>query len=198
MKLNNRVYYHIKRANTPSEDWKVSNTFNWNSRKNNFVKEIFDVDLKMQFRGDKMSYRNANDRLLGLSSREKDNHLFDFYNFGSFALNKTSMMLREVIFENYRIENCQHLPSRHSSLWVCNQNSIDYWCKALQINSYDIYKVRLTGISHKASEKNLYSDVINVNQHLEMAKKYWSENQPDLLDTEIIFDGIIEVVEKIK
>ncbi len=108
------------------------------------------------------------------------------------------MILREVILENHRKEYYPNLPSRANCIWVCENTSIDFWIKSLQIKDFEIFKLRLTGASHRASEKNLISDVLNFCQYSKMAQEYWSPNQDSGLDSEIIFDGQIEVLEILK
>jgi len=198
MQITDEIFYHIKKDNYKIEEWEVNNEIDWTNRKSNFIETIFGLDLEMPFQGSKMSYRKANDELLKIPLPQRNNHLFEFYNFGNYALNKTSMMLRELILEEYRNEKCQHLPSRLNSIWLCHKDNIDYWIKALQIENYKIYKVKATGNAHIASESNLYSDVMNINQYRAMAEKYWKDNQDISIDTEIIFEGKIKVIERIK
>lgn len=197
MEVENENFYHIKKDDFKLEEWKVGNEIDWTNRKSNFIETVFGLDLEMPFQGSKMSYRKAHEEFLKIPLPQRNSHLFEFYDFGNYALNKTSMMLRELILEEYRIQKCPHLPSRMSSIWLCFQENIDYWIKALQVSTYAIYKVRVTGEAHIASERNLYSDVMNINQYRAMAVEYWKENQHISFDTEIIFEGKIRVLERI-
>ena len=198
MQIENEIFYHIKKDDLKIEEWEENNEIDWTNRKNNFIETIFGLDLNMPFQGTKMSYRKANEELYKIPEAQRNEHLFQFYNFGNYALNKTSMMLRELVLEEYRSKNCQHLPSRLNCIWLCKETNIEYWIKALQIQTYKIYKVQITGNAHIASESNLYSDVMNINQYREMAKQYWDETQTFSVDSEIIFEGKIKVLEKIK
>jgi hypothetical protein len=198
MELNKQVFYHIKKKNSCTNDWCVGNEFDWNSRANEFIKNLYEMDLRMPTDIGNISYRKAVEYLMSKDVDYRNQKLFNYYNFGNFALNKTSMILREVIIENHRKEYYPNLPSRANCIWVCEKTSIDYWVKSLQIQEYELFKLRLTGSSHQASEKNLISDVLNFCQYSNMAEEYWKQNQSCGLDSEIIFDGHIEILEKCK
>ncbi|WP_186755964.1 DUF2441 domain-containing protein [Echinicola salinicaeni] len=197
MKIENKEFFHLKRSATITKEWELGNKFHWNSRPNNFSKNIFSMDLRFPQVKDKVPYRTAYENLLKLPDSEKNKRLYSYFHFTNFALNKTSMMLREIVLENYRKENCPHLPSRHNAIWICQKEGVEYWKNALQTDNTVTYKIRLNGEMHVASEKSLYSDVQNVNQYLEQAELYWTPNQKWTIDAEGIFDGEIEILEKI-
>jgi hypothetical protein len=196
MEINNKEFFHLKRTDTNSDYWEVGSKFHWNSRPNHFGMNLFSLDLNFPLDSGKVPYRKAYEKLLSLPDIEKNKRLFSYFQFTNFALNRTSMMLREVVFEEYRKENCPNLPSRRNSIWVCQENAINYWKNALQTYNPVAYKLRLNGEMHVASEESLYSDVQNVDQYFDQAKKYWTPNQPWTIDAEGIFDGEIEVLGK--
>lgn len=197
MDIENEQFFHIKRKESLSNEWEVGNKFHWDSRKNHFIENIYSMDLRFPDTSSRVSYRKAYETLLKLPDVVKEKRLFSYFDFTNFALNKTSMMLREMALENYRRDFCPELPSRSRAIWVCKKDGVEYWKRALQTYNTVTLKLKLNGVMHVASEKSLYSDVLNVYQYMDQAKKYWAKNQSWSQDSEGVFDGEIEILEVI-
>jgi Protein of unknown function (DUF2441) len=194
MEVKEELFYHIQKKGIYGNEWTVENKFYWNSRPNKFIETLFGMDLRIPYQNKMVPYRQAYKKNFNGFIKRDNAELINFFNFANFALNRNSMMLRELILENYRKDNFPELPSRYNSIWVCKENNLDYWIKALQINDYNIFQLKLTGVMHISTEKSLYSDVLNVHQYQELAKKYWSQEQGWENDSEGLFDGLIEII----
>lgn len=198
MKITNETYYHIKIAQSPDEGWSVGNKLNWNKNRKNYFWELLNrIDIRMPFQNQLGTYRQANDIFNGMSASQKSEYAPSFKHFTDFALNKQSTMIRELVFENYRKLNYPSCPSRQSCVWFCTENSIAYWIKALQSPNFSIFKVKLNGEGHFGRDKDLYVDVFNISQYEAMAKEYWKPNQKIEEDTELIFNGEIEIIDRL-
>ncbi|WP_312285910.1 DUF2441 domain-containing protein [Chryseobacterium gleum] len=194
MEVKDEIFYHIQKKGSYGNEWVIKNKFYWNSRPNKFIETLFGIDLRIPYQNKMVPYRQAYEKNFTGFIKSDNMELINFFNFSNFALNKNSMMLRELILENYRKDNFPELPSRYNSIWVCKEDNLDYWIKALQINDYNVFQLKLTGVMHISTEKSLYSDVLNVHQYQELAKKYWSQDQVWENDSEALFDGLIEII----
>lgn len=102
------------------------------------------------------------------------------------------VMLRESVFENMRLRNFPHLPSRTNCLWLCDtESSVHYWKSRIpQKGKKRIFEVRIiNGKIHKAYEEHLTNDKNNISELEEKAWNYWSGKGSG--EYEFLFSGTL-------
>ena len=192
MNLNNVIYWHIKLANTQPNEWTVGNTFNWNRRVNKCWQDLYSFPFKLQNNGFQRSLLEVSNNIL-LSNV---NGLSIHYHYKQFS------MIRELILEDFRRRNFPYLPSRMNCIWFFTPdlNCANYWIQQLGAyqKGFQIFEVRLNGTGHLASSRHIALDILNIEEHERMASYYWTPNQPEEINSELIFDGQIEILRLIR
>lgn len=132
---------------------------------------------------------------------------FDFYHYDPKLTIKELLdslyyyvrLVRELIFEEVRIEKFPEYPSRQKGIWVIpnNPESLKYWRTQLQ-GEAKVFKVQLTGIIHQASDEYLRPTTNSLSYWREMAMRYWSgvpgkHNHEE----ECLFEGYVEVLNEV-
>lgn len=196
MEIDNLELFHIAKQPSNYQPWAEGDEIDWGNRDNLFTRNLFSSDLRYPDpTHGPTSYRKAYESLLQKSLAEKNSQLFSYFDFSNYALNKTSMMLREIVLESYRKNHKPELPSRWNCIWLCSGEGVDYWVNALQISDYKVYRVQVSGACHVSLDEHLYSDILNVDQYFEMAQRYWKGQASISPDSEIIFNGKLTVLE---
>lgn len=109
--------------------------------------------------------------------------------------NHYSMLARELIMEEVRLEIAPDAPSRKSCLWVVDDLSLAaYWQRKIGGKSR-LVKLSLTGTLHKGDAKFLLNESEPLPKTYEKAKAYWrGEMSADPLP-EFLFAGAAMVVQ---
>lgn len=100
MELDNFVAYHIRRAlKNEGQDWSPDDIIDFGFSENNYKKTLFGLDLSCPHHSTRSFVNAVNDMNKKVESRSyKPHDLWNLYNFGNFALNRTTTMLREMVF----------------------------------------------------------------------------------------------------
>lgn len=203
MNLNNEIYWHIKLANTPQDEWFIGNRFNWNGRVNKCWRDLFSFPFKFQNNGSQRSLLEVSANILrsngnGLSNQEYINDLKNIQDLSIYYHYKQLSMVRELVLEDFRRRSCPYLPSRMNCVWFIapDLNCANFWIQQLGAakKGFQIFEVRLNGLGHFASNKHIALDILNIEEHEKLASYYWAPNQPFGFDSELIFNGQIEIL----
>lgn len=111
--------------------------------------------------------------------------------------------LREEALENYRKDYYNNLPSRLHSMYLCDQNSLEYWLNILSENGkneVEVYKVLASGNIFKTNEQLLPDPKSNFQETYNLASNYWNPDFTKVPDftNEYLVQGQVKILEKIK
>ena len=107
---------------------------------------------------------------------------------------------RELILEEERKQNFSSLPSRLHSIWVCEEEQIEFWEKCLNGNT-TLFRVQLNGDLFHSSYLFLPDEGLPANEIKEAAKKYWNpvfKTEEEIKKSEYLFQGEVKVLEIVK
>lgn len=108
---------------------------------------------------------------------------------------------RELIWENIRKEEFNHLPSRQRCIWIAQgEENLEFWLKRIgkPEGEINVFRVVPSGSLHFTSEEHLLTDVEPYDVTLIKARKYWNGVVTDQLSTEVLFEGTLEIKEQVK
>lgn len=108
---------------------------------------------------------------------------------------------RELIWENIRLSEFSHLPSRQRCIWLSHGlKNLSYWEGALgrEPGNYKVFRVELDGVTHEASDDFLMRDEIVYTDAILMARDYWNGKITNQNKKETLFEGTFTVKEQIK
>lgn len=110
---------------------------------------------------------------------------------------------REMALEEVRKQKFPHLPSRKHSIWLCDENSLEFWKDELvkeEQDTLDLYKVLITGELFKSSDSFIPDNNVNYETILKQAEIYWNpifETELQESKAEYLFQGKVKILEKI-
>lgn len=104
--------------------------------------------------------------------------------------------IRELIWENVRMKEFPHLPSRQRCIWLIpNIAGVNYWINRMGITGeYQILRVKVQGRLHVASESFLLGDSEPMEETIAKARRYWLGIIETPGTEEILFEGRVKVM----
>lgn len=117
---------------------------------------------------------------------------------------ESNIFLREKALEEIREKEYPYLPSRKHSIWLCDENGLDFWRTELveeQEENLDLYKVLVTGNLFKSSDAFIPESHYTYENMLISAREYWNpkfENELQEATSEYLFQGKVKILERIK
>ncbi|MFW6025711.1 MAG: DUF2441 domain-containing protein [Candidatus Woesearchaeota archaeon] len=208
-KTKGELYINIHRSGEHSNKWKVGNTLSVGNSLNSFVGIYENANISI-FNYDALNFIDhviavlekrvaPSKEIIALNSYD----VLDTLKHSRNVLNEYVLFMREYIFEEVRKSHYEKHPSRFKGIWVLrdNEESLNYWYKKLINNnqSYNIFRVRLSGTIHEASQDYLEVKTHNLNKWRSLAHEYWKgvkiENAEE---NEFIFEGKVKILEEIK
>lgn len=203
MEVVNKVMYHFHdtKISKYNDVWVPGNEFiiddNYTSYYSNMVRNF---SLSVLTQG------NKNSQLIGVIdyylNHEPNQEIADkILKDSRRIIMNYCILTRENALEEARKKIDPSLPSRFHSIWLCDELGAKYWNHSLNTgNTYELYKVLLTGELFKSSDAFIPKNYKDYNECLEIAKKYWNpvfENEEQEEKAEYLFQGKIKVLEKI-
>jgi len=123
----------------------------------------------------------------------------------------SARIYREIVFENVRIQHFSELPSRLSCIFLCEyEQDLDRWLKEIpkELETYFLYKFQAQNpdnfklnnlpvreCCHVADAKYLENKSLDIGQLELNAFKYWEGRNSDEPLVEILYYGILKVLE---
>lgn len=110
------------------------------------------------------------------------------------ALDEECTFVREVIFEEVRVNYFPALPSRRTCIWLIEKHAVDYWWKTLGGDTKTIFEVTATGTLFRADQRHLVHDTMQHDFYRQKAFHYWTGTDgKNPREEEILFEGILQV-----
>ena len=154
-----------------------------------------------------LSHIDTEEKKLELKELDKKSYLHNMEMIQR-VLNDSSEIIKyagiynlETALEETRAKYYEYLPSRLNSMFVTDDNGIEYWYKAYSKLPSELYEVSLTGTLFKTSAA--FTPPIGYT-HLEMLRlshEYWNPkfiNEDQESSVEYLFNGKAKVLRKIK
>ena len=202
MFVNNKQMYHFHNTKAYDDVWFPSNEIIVDENFKTHYLNILDVfstsvDTKKQ---DDVPFDRVIDFYL---EDERDKQLYiDLLKESRRIIIGANIFKRELALELIRKEKYPNLPSRRNSIWLCDENGIDFWKEQLSSdkNNLDLYKVSVTGELFKTNDTFIPNDESNFYDNLIEADKYWNPNLSEVDETknEYLFQGKVKVLELVK
>lgn len=113
------------------------------------------------------------------------------------AILNYSRYLRELLFEEVRLNFFPNYPSRQRGIWVISdKDDIPYWIRTIGANQESsVFEVLLTGKIHEANHKSIKLTTNSFNGIRKQAFSYWMTEKVSKSDigNECIFEGTVVV-----
>ena len=217
MIVENKEMLHIHRNDLYSDIWKIGNEIlvddNFNSHLIDHIKlssGVLNVNNNMvrldKYINDVILKIDTEEKLLKLKELSDDDfvckglYLLQLLKDSRNKLGDLGIMNREEALEEVRKEKYSDLPSRYHSIWVCDEDSLNFWINKLS-KDVTIYKLLLNGNLFKSSELFLpYDGETKEKQKIE-SEKYWNpvfDSEESLIRKEYLFQGKAKVLKLYK
>lgn len=199
MLVQNKLFYHIHRIETPSDRWEPGSKITWFNRELNFFNKFWETQSYYSERGDGdpqidflWGLRDYLKKLKGCRKKQHEDMLKKSEN----IIRSYCMFIREIIFEEVRNQFFPGLPSRRTCIWVIERPGIEGWWESFK-GEKQLLTLNLTGNLHKGNNKFLKIGTFAHNIYRENAFQYWTGSDgSDPEDEECIFEGLIEIVKE--
>jgi hypothetical protein len=197
MYIKGEEYYHLHNKNVYSDVWAVDNSLNFSNRALNSFNYYYEkYSPRINVNGMDYPPIKALEILQdGLYSRTPQ---YAEYLVGKFKdiITDLGLYIREELFEEVRENYFPGLPSRKTCIWVLEKKAIRYWSEILG-KDFELYKLELTGIMHKADQKHLSCEIISHEEWRRRAFNYWTGvDNRNPVEEELLFEGIVKIKEK--
>lgn len=115
------------------------------------------------------------------------------------AVKEYQILIREIGYENTRVEVNPNLPSRQKCIWLCRKDQLDYW-KAQIVKEFDVFEVEVNEKEMFKSRNSLISELSDsYNTVLDKAKEYWKySSNVENEDDEYLYCGELKIINKIE
>lgn len=203
MQVTDHIMYHFHNNKFHNELWVPDSEI--------IVDDNFDTEFLKILRyfstavnlteGGRKSFDHIIDNYLKVKQDEK--MLIDMLKEARRIIYEMNIFKRELALEEIRAEKHPELPSRKHSIWLCNENGIDFWQTQISQKGEQppqLFKVSVTGNLFKSSDSFIPDDDINFETSLAAAERYWNPNfetEEQEKKAEYLFQGRVKVLEKI-
>lgn len=113
------------------------------------------------------------------------------------CLQEYQLLVREQVLEEVRKEYYEDLPSRRSSIWLCEKDQLAYWLNNLK-EDRKVFLVSATGNLWQANAQKLPelgSDIIDTKSQ---AHRYWQNKQGVSCEySEYLFQGKLQILKEV-
>lgn len=200
MKVKEKEMFHFNNNEDRKDIWQAGNIFEMpKDFISDFYKHIlyFKSVVDTEWGTSEMFYTIIDDYLDGNLDNDEAIEILDQ---ARRFLRNFETQKRELVVEAVRKELYPELPSRKNSIWLCDENSIEYWkSKFDQVEFLELFRVEVTGTLFKSSDYLLPTGMHNIIESYEKAKEYWNPNFKLIPNdrTEYLFNGKVKILEQI-
>lgn len=218
MQVVDEEFYHIHRKNYHQNLWQIGNSLE--TPKDNFNyffesmltkphQKVFDnfkefglIDYLnnhihgfLKFNNSKglKELKDNNPEIQGFNS-----HILGLLKQTFHSLAQSRGMLREIIFEDYRLKHFSDLPSRQRCFWLSDKEDLEKWWTEFNDNDNKIiFKVNVTGKLFRTDGSLIQIDISKFTEFFDLAKEYWYlqfNHQNDKIQKEVIFEGKLKIL----
>ena len=203
MYIIDRELYHLHYNKIYRDTWKEGNELVINnSFESNYLKILKMYDTSVNLKDDT---RVSFDLLINdMLKKEQTKEVYiDFLKKARHIIYLSNLFKREMALEQIREKYYPNLPSRKHSVWLCDENSLEFWYDQISKHGeyeIDLFKVLVTGKIFKSSDIYIPDSNVNYEENLKQAKQYWNpKNMTEEAEkkAEYIFQGKLKILSKI-
>ncbi len=202
--IKEKTYYHIQRY--PS--WKKGQVYFFGLEKNHYCNffDIYGHNFEDPITKKIFHPNIAAEYLIEyFETGRKDEESLDIFSYDiPFTIRALrdviwnySRYLRELLFEEVRLDFFPNYPSRQKGIWVIsNKRDIPYWIKTIGAGKESaVFEVLLTGKIHEANHESIKLTTNSFNGIRRQAFKYWMTEKifDSNIGNECIFEGTVIV-----
>jgi hypothetical protein len=205
-------FYHIQKASAAT--FRVGKTYAFGQERNHHMQRLLAEDVRVNIAGvgpmtldvvikDYLDpatlnyYRTI--RQKGYTGGEKG-----LLAGAAHVIDQQARLLRELLFEQVRLDSFPQKPSRLTSIWLIPQREdvLDQWCATVPPSQeYRVFELAAEGNFHFGAGKYLRVGNACTETLLDNARRYWSEsvdlNEPTA-SIEILLSGTVTVQRELK
>lgn len=190
MYIKDEIYYHIE----SNKLYKIGDKFQVGDEYNYFYDEIINKEF----------YLNDKDvNELMINKKKNNNYELNSEEFDLVfkCVNDTTMIVRELVFEDVRKVYFNHLPSRLKCMYVTKTLDECYdWLKIFKRTNKQpnqILKLKLSGNIFEGDASFILRQNNKIKEKIKQAHNYWSGIKRDDIK-ELLFEGFVEVIDVIE
>ena len=217
MEIKDKEMLHIHIKGIHDDIWQVGNELLVDERFNSHLTNNFDIPsgvkdkngdivLLETIQKDIINKISSDEEILNLRNLSDDEILDKMYFLRdtlketTYRLHQLGLRNREESLEEVRKEFYPNLPSRYHSLWVCDQDSYEYWRSILGKRETESFSLLLNGNLFKSSDTFLPTEGALKKEQKEEAHRYWNPTfitEEDELKKEYLFQGRVKILKKL-
>lgn len=208
-KIKDQIFLHIHKKGKHSDKWYAGNTISIGDSLNSFVGIYEDANIKiynyeaLDFISHIIEVMEGKSEPIDKIKKLNSYDSLDTLKHSRNILREYVLFMREYVFEEVRKSDYEEYPSRFKGVWVFqdNKKSLNYWYKQLinEDQKYNIFRVKLSGKIHEASQNYLEAKTHNLKKWRSLAEKYWKGiKKENAEENEFIFEGNVEILEEIE
>lgn len=202
-------YYHVQRSGVAG--FRTGKSYVFTEQQNFFARDLFGVDVIVPVAGteglpidfllrdyfDETGFRHYRN----IKSKSATPDEKGLLRASLSVLSHQAILLRELIFEQVRLEKFPDKPSRFKGIWLIphNEELLARWCATAPHGQFRAFELEATGKFHHGASRFLKPECIGATELRENARRYWSEPVDVLTQpAEILCEGEIKVLREIK
>lgn len=168
--MRENKFYHIHKIGKYEELWKEGNIIEFNG-----INDFFDISMNFT-PPESIEIERISD-----------------------LLNEYQILIREIGYENVRLDEHKNLPSRTKCIWLCKEKQLNFWKEMLKNNKYKIFEVEtIEGNLYKTNNNFIAGPINSYNTILKMAKQYWNyTNIEEKENDEYLFCGKLKILREL-
>lgn len=195
--VKNKLFYHIHRHNAYSPLWVPGNQIDFTiKRPNEFSSFYSKANFILNFRGENHYPNSLVQKITQPGVIPNGQEIVPVLDFFGTVINESALYLREIVFEEVRLQYFSNLPSRKNCIWVFEEDAIDYWSRTL--GGGQLLRLELTGVIHIADQRHLVSEILPEDIIRQNAFNYWTGTDgQNKCEQEILFEGIVKILDEV-
>lgn len=208
MQVQDKKLYHFHTKDIYNDIWQVGNTFvvddNYNSDLTELVK-TFTPAINVYTKDG--SYKESFDNFLEGYLDEEEFKTIDrdlamkMIKTTIGIIQNANICRREYLLEKYRQKYYPNIISRYHTLWLTDENSLEYWKKIFKDEKkLLLFELQVTGEIFKSSDEFIPSKHLNMEEMYKASEKYWNpdfSNEKANKKTEYLFQGKVKILKKL-
>ena len=193
-------YYHIHKVGNNDAAWKPGNFIEVGIENNFFYNGCITFNSRLPYSDDNVQfeYYPIHNLHKYFTSHNMNDMIFNLESVYDKFISEYGMLVRELGLEEIRTKSFSQIPSRTKCIWLCREDQIDYWMKAIGNSNVKIYKVEVFNEAYRLNEENLPSPADSYSEILAKAEKYWSYiSDSDKENDEYLYIGKLKIIEEV-
>ncbi|WP_444668467.1 DUF2441 domain-containing protein [Cereibacter changlensis] len=123
----------------------------------------------------------------------------NLHNYAYDIANHYMKLARELLYEQVRLKEAPHLPSRQTCLWASvSQDEANGWMRYLGGTEAHVLRLQVIGQLHVADSNLLMNGREPLSETYQKASRYWRGDHSDSPRLELLVSGQVTIIEEIR